>query len=343
VAIHEFLRRRGIPCSVINITQHRQAEGHGVFFPKNAVELVGLLMRLPYDVIHLHFGGNLTSRLLGLTLVCCALPKAKTVLTFHSGGYPSTPIGRSAAPRSVRGFVLRRLSRVIGVNADLIDMFRRFGVADDRLRLIPPHAFPSSPPNSPQSAPDGFEQLNDFLEAHDPALLTVGGLEPEYGVPDQVEMLGILRRTLPDAGLAVIGGGSKEREIRALVESKDYAEHVLVCGDVPHAATLKAISLCDLLLRITHYDGDSIAVREALSFGTPVLATDNGMRPDGVHLVSNMTPTAVAEAAVKALGQLRSVSPRVETDETNLEALLALYLELKPDRVQRVWSGAHHP
>jgi glycosyltransferase involved in cell wall biosynthesis len=341
VALHEFLQRRRVPCSVINITRHRKPQGDGIYYPRNGVELIRLLARLRYDVIHLHFGGNLTPRLLALTLVCCAMPRAKAILTFHSGGYPLSPIGRAATRRTLRGFVLRRLDRVVGVNAELMDMFRRFGVAPSRLRLIPPYALPASASASSDGIafPNGFHRLHQFFEAHDPVLLTVGGLEPEYGIPAQVEMLGLLRQTFTNAGLAIIGGGSMEAEIRANVAAKDYSNHVLVCGDVPHAATLTAISKCDLMLRITHYDGDSIAVREALSAGTPVLATDNGMRPDGVSLVSSMEPAAVALAVTECLRGSARPPKIAQADDRNLEAILELYFELKFDH-ERVASSA---
>ena len=60
--------------------------------------------------------------------------------------------------------------------------------------------------------------------------------------------------------------------------------HILLAGDVPHDVTLRAIEQSDALLRTTLYDGDSICVREALHLGTPVIATDNGMRPLGCDL-----------------------------------------------------------
>ena len=62
-----------------------------------------LLARLTYDVIHLHIGGMLTNRLLSLTMPCTMRPGSKSVMTFHSGGFPSTPEGRS--PWARRPFV----------------------------------------------------------------------------------------------------------------------------------------------------------------------------------------------------------------------------------------------
>src|SRR5215210_3485148 len=98
VALREYLRRRAIPSSVINLTRHRRPQADDVYYPRGAAALVRLLLRLRYDVAHLHIGGNLSGRLVGLAFVLTLLPGKKVVLTFHSGGYPSSPGGRSARP-----------------------------------------------------------------------------------------------------------------------------------------------------------------------------------------------------------------------------------------------------
>ena len=56
---------------------------------------------------------------------------------------------------------------------------------------------------------------------------------------------------------------------------------------------------CTILLRTTLYDGDAVSVREALWIGTPVIASDNGMRPEGVRLVPK-EDAAYYESEVKA-------------------------------------------
>jgi glycogen(starch) synthase len=331
VSIRDYLRSRNVPCAVINITRHRKPEADEVYYPKSSFELLKLLFGLDYDLVHLHFGGNLTPRLLALSFVCSLVPRASTVLTFHSGGYPGSPAGQTAEFWTLRGFVFRRIDRVIGVNRELVDMFHRLGVKGDRARFIQPHAFSAgsiAPETQGGNLPEG---LRAFFDAHGPVLLTVGGLETEYALPLQIEMLGCLRETFPDAGLAIVGSGSLEREIRACIDTKAYREHILLCGDVPHAATLNAIAESDLLLRPTLYDGDSIAVREALHLGTPVLATDNGMRPEGVRLISNPTPETLARAVEECLNNRPAGGqPAGDRDDRNLEAILALYAELRP-------------
>jgi len=82
---------------VINLTRFRKPDADEVYYPASALQLIRLLMRLRFDVLHLHIGGDLTPRLLALGLVCTLVPGSKSVLTFHSGGYPF--VGCRGRPR----------------------------------------------------------------------------------------------------------------------------------------------------------------------------------------------------------------------------------------------------
>ena len=105
--------------------------------------------------------------------------------------------------------------------------------------------------------------------------------------------------------------------------------HVSAAGDVPHAATLRAIRECAAVLRTTHYDGDSISLREALELGTPVVATDNRMRPRGCHLIPLPPALEDVHAAVKrALAQGRS-APAAHGGADSLDAVLDVYSSLR--------------
>ncbi len=328
VAIRTFLRQRDIPCAVINITRHRQVDADDVYYPENAVQLVGLLLRLKYDVLHLHLGGMLSRRLLSLGLVCTLQPGSRSVMTFHSGGYPSTPEALATGPNSLAGFVLRRFNGLIGVNPEILNFFHKLGVPPERTRLIYPHAFliqeaPSGPPPEP---------LQSFFAQHNPVLISVGLLEPEYDLPLQIEAIGHVRKRFPNAGLIMIGSGSLEEGVRHRIAAQSYAPHILLTGDVPHAATMQAISQATLMLRTTLYDGDAVSVREALHLGTPVIATDNGMRPPGVCLIPKSNMPAVLQAIEKQLTLPRSRSTPSASDESNLEAVLDLYKHLLQER-----------
>ena len=328
-AIREALLRRGMSCPVVTLTrlQNASTDDPEVYRPQNAFQLIRYLVRLRYDIIHLHLGGNLTFRLLVVTFLCVLMPGRKFVLTFHSGGYASSPAGRTAGPFTLRGFVFRRVDRIIGVNHEIIEMFARFGVAPERMRLIPPHAL-KLPSNETEIPKD----LKAFLESHSPVMLSVGLLEREYNLPAQIDVLGLVRKKFPQAGLIMIGSGSEEQDLHHRIAKQTYAQDIMLCGDTDHAITIRVIAESDLMLRTTTYDGDAISVREALHLGTPVIATDNGMRPEGVHLI----PTANLEQLHQTIEE-RLIAPEEVVSQgsdgnENIEAVLDLYQELLSER-----------
>jgi len=324
VSLRNFLLARGVGCDVVNLTRHQREERDGVYYPST---VRGVLRRMAgnYDILHLHIGGNLPLRLLGLALACVWTPGKRPVLTFHSGGYPDSPEGRSARPGTLRGFVFRRFDCIIGVNPEIVEMFRRFGVEASRVRCIAPHGLPPEPPRGPLSP-----ELEWFYGSHDPVLLTVGLLEPEYDLAMQIRSLERWRQRHPEAGLAIVGSGSLEGELRRQIESVPWGEHILLCGDVPHPATLRAIAEAAVLLRTTLYDGDAISVREALHLGTPVVATDNGMRPAGVRVVPMGDETALDAALEECLEAKRGSGPGGSPagGDENLARVLGVYEEL---------------
>jgi glycosyltransferase involved in cell wall biosynthesis len=325
VALVDFLRQRGITCDVVNLTRFRRASENGIYYPQNAFAVFGHLLSHRYDIIHLHIGGRIWTRQLALALACFALPGTRCVFTFHSGGYPSSPEGRSAHARTLRAFVLRRFDGLIAVNEEIAQFFRTLGVKPQRIHVISPYlGFGASAPGQ-GSVP---QQVSDFLAAHDPVLISVGGLEPEYDVSLQMKALGVIRTSHPDAGLLVAGSGSLAAVVRKECSFLPYAEHVLLNGDLAHAATLQAMQCSDIMLRTTWYDGDAISVREALQLGVPVIASDNGMRPQGTHLIPARDLDALVAAVEKILESPPARVPLASESDRNLEEVLNVYQQL---------------
>lgn len=330
VAIRSFLLKQGVPCPVINITRHRKADADDVYYPKNPAQLVQLLARLSYDLIHIHIGGMLPNRLLALGLVCARWPGKKSVITFHSGGFPSTPEGQALGPASFAGFVLRSFDGIIGVNDEIIRFLQKMGVRRERTRLISPYAFLGGSSDERLLPP----AVEEFFAAHDPVLTSVGLLEPEYDLPLQISALTPVREKFPRAGLLLIGSGSLEASLREKIAASPSGPDILLAGDVPHAATMEAMLRSRVMLRTTLYDGDALSVREALQLGTPVIASNNGMRPAGVRLI----PKADLGELVKAIeAELQTVPARKSMspgDDANVRAVFEFYQELMEQRAK---------
>lgn len=324
VVLRDFLRNKQIQCSVVSLGGTRRESSDGVYYPHSSIDVLRLLVRLRPSIIHLHFGGHFWPRLFALCLVCASFPRCRTVLTLHSGGYPSSPEGRSARSASIRGFILRRLDGLIAVNSQIADLFMQFGVPDKRIRVIAPHSV--SLHDLPLDLPP---PMAEFLAGHRPVFVTAGGLEREYDLELQIDTLDLIRRRHPGAGLVIIGSGSLERQLREQIQSKAYADDILLCGNVPHPVSLGLIQKANVFLRTTLYDGDSVSVRESIALGVPVVATDNGMRPEGVRLIPPSNPEALVVAIEKVLSEPeRTRAEAPPSDEKNLEAVLEFYEEL---------------
>jgi glycosyltransferase involved in cell wall biosynthesis len=321
--IRRYVMERGVSNAVINLTRYRKAPEEGIFYPNTSLETAALLLRLPHRIIHLHLGGEVTRRMLALSLFICSLPGRKTVLTFHSGGYPSSAKGKAARRGTIEGLAFRKFDRIIAVNQEIADVMRRYGVRAGRLRCISPATLDPS-----DIAPELPPELTTFYATHRPLILTVSGLELEYDLHRQIDLLGPIQEQLPGAGLVILGKGSMEEEVRNYIRSKAWAAHILLAGDVAHGVTLKAMVEADMCVRTTLYDGDAISVRESLQIGTPTIVTDTGARPQGVKLFPIGDSEALKALILKEAATPRSVRIVKAFGRENLEAVFDLYQEL---------------
>src|SRR5207302_955667 len=110
----------------------------------------------------------------------------------------------------------------------------------------------------------------------------------EYAQDVLLRAFAEVRVKLPDAGLALYGPGS---------DSVSGAG-VHAFGELHRPQALAVMAACDVFVRPTLADGDSVSVREALALGRRVVATSVGHRPAEVRLVPPGDAAALAEALV---------------------------------------------
>lgn len=321
LAIRERLLESGHRCSIIATSRSTEVSADpDVYHPRSATELLRLLRRLNYDLLHLHVGGEITARVLRLMLACGFFARGRNVLSVHSGGYPSSTAAKRARPGSIRGAIFRRFARVIAVNQMLAEVIELYGVAKKKIAVIYPFVEQNPDPNI--QIP---RHLSEFAERHTPFLLSVGLLEPEYDLFTQIKALQQISAEFPEAGLMVVGSGSLQGQLHDAAGSNP---NILLAGDVEPAVTLHLINQADMLVRTTQYDGDAISVREALFLDTPVIATDNGMRPDGVHLVPVGDSSALSDQIRWLARREKAQKEPKPTDTRNIDEILRLYEDL---------------
>jgi glycosyltransferase involved in cell wall biosynthesis len=117
-----------------------------------------------------------------------------------------------------------------------------------------------------------------FLEKHTPVISTVAHFSPEYGLRVLLEAVAKVKEKFEKLGLIVIGEG-EEKEINRRIEDLGIKQNVLIRNGLEHSKCIYSIKHTDLFIRPSYIDGDSIAVREAIYLGIPVLASDAVKRP----------------------------------------------------------------
>ena len=129
VAIREYLRRNGHACDAVNLTRFRRDNSDGVYYPeeRRRVDAPAVAAAGGHSASALRRRPDAAASRRWRSSARCSRGR-KTVLTFHSGGYPGSPAGRTAAPRTLRGFVMRRLDGLIAVNPEIAALFGKFGV-----------------------------------------------------------------------------------------------------------------------------------------------------------------------------------------------------------------------
>jgi len=321
VAIRDEMLAQGNRCSIIATSQSsRIGDEPDVYHPQSAFKLIKLLMSLDYDILHMHIGGDITKRLLSLAFACSLFGRKRSILTLHSGAYPLTDAAKHASSKSVRGRIFRLFSHIIAVNEPIANVFYRYGLTSERVSVIPPYALEM--PDEHINVPD---ELADFAKQRSPLLLAVGGLEKDYDPLFQIAALERVLATSPNAGLMIIGDGSMRSELDALISACGYGDKIHLAGNVAHAVTLHLINEADVMLRTTLFDGDAISIREAIYLGTPVIATDNGMRPNGVHLIRIGDEVGLIDAVNMIASNGHRKVERLPRDTSNIQAVLDLY------------------
>ena len=123
-------------------------------------------------------------------------------------------------------------------------------------------------------------------------------------------------KTWPDLGIVVVGTGDDSKAFKAQVDNLELTEHLHMAGDMEHEAFLTLLSRSDVLLRTLVTDGVSATVLEALSLGTPVVASENGTRPPSVVTYHANDPQDMARKIAYAFENIDEIAASIITPQT---------------------------
>jgi glycogen synthase len=205
--------------------------------------------------------------------------------------------------------VLSQFGTVIAVNAEIQ---AALGVPAE---VLPAFSREFLQPGTP---PPGLAELRSEAS---PLFCAMLAPRPEYGEKVLLEAFTQVHAALPGARLALYGPGTEAFGPKPEARSPKPAG-VAGFGELPRPQALALIAACDVFVRPTLADGDSVSVREALALRRAVVATQVGNRPAEVLLVPPGDAAALAKGLLEAAGR---PAPAAAAAPDSLHRILELY------------------
>jgi len=309
--IHRQLMAAGVTCRVLDMSLVRPGFGFGWTVLRHA---------LRGWTLHLHTNGhNVKSWLLALGCGLAGQSRGGSILTLHSGMVSGYLLAAPGWRRKLAALACSLYTRVICAGPETRSALVSLGVDARSTEVLPAFLSAGSPEVSPESG------LLAWMGRHRPLFSTVLFFRPEYGFDLLIAALARLRRIYPSLGCLVMGSGEQRAEAEQRIREAGLENSILLLGDVPHDACLAWMSVCDVFLRPTLADGDSISVREALALGVPVVASRVGARPAGAILFRPGDVEEMLGAVELALAAERGNPPRAAG---SMDRLMEIYRQV---------------
>ena len=248
-------------------------------------------------IVHCH--AVTSSNLLGNGIVCvlARLRRKVVILTLHAGDLLDVLRGHGTIKHRLARWIVRVPHVVTAVTPDLAAAAESVNVQQVEFIANSFHDLGAST-GGPVQTPDG---VVEFQRSHRPLVVMAGAMQPIYGVDVLLGALERTRRTHPEVGAIIIAYKSEDpayrEEIDGLVASLSLESAVLFPQYLPDVSAV--VAQADVSVRPCHQDGDSMAVREALALGVPVVASRVGFRPAGTVLFEPGDSADLAEKLLK--------------------------------------------
>ncbi|MEE9344839.1 MAG: glycosyltransferase family 4 protein [Methylococcales bacterium] len=204
-------------------------------------------------------------------------------------------------PRCMIVWAAEHAKAIITVCQSLKDRLIKLGVSKQKITVLPNGV------DAQLFQPGDRKMLRKQYKLTRPTLLYVGNLIPLKGVDLIIQALA----KLPDHQLIVVGAGTEQTKLVKLAASLQVTNRIRFVGTLSQQQLVEYYNIADILLLPSSREGCANVLLEALSCGTPVIATAVGGSPDIVTSSSAglLIEHRTADALISAIEQLSANMP----------------------------------
>jgi glycogen synthase len=277
---HTRMKRAGQQSSVLNIDP-RAPESDRYIKISGGMDLIRQLVRHVGNdwMLNVYINGH-NPKSWAIAAVCGVAAQfgPGATLMLHSGMAPGYICNAPNRMRQVIRLVCALYRQIICVNDEIATAVADLGIPKEQIQITP--AF--LPIETPEVVPP--PEIESWMRQHSPVMTSTMFFRTEYGFEVLLDAVGRLRDAHPQIGCLVMGTGEGREQAAELVERQGLIDQIFLAGDLDHELCLALMARSAVFVRPTFRDGDSISVREAVSLGVQVIASNVGTRPDGVLL-----------------------------------------------------------
>jgi glycosyltransferase involved in cell wall biosynthesis len=272
------------------------------------VKVSQLVKLLSIDVIHAHW--IIPQGLVAVLYKILINNKVKILATSHGGDILGF---QGSIGTALKRFVLRRIDRLTVVSNALRDEAIRYGCTCDI------HVSPMGVDTRTFNPDRRNNSIKDEYGIVGPFLLFVGRLVEKKGVEHLVRAMPMVLASHPSARLLIVGNGPLKKQLEELSCDLGLQEAIIFAGSKQHDQLPAYFASADIFIgpSIITKSGDSegfgLVFAEAMSCGTPVIASDLPAVRDIVvegetgFLVRQKDPEHIAERILTVLGKVNAL------------------------------------
>lgn len=315
-----WLSTQGIKVDLIDEARHRKT---GVYNIRSMRVLSYLRILRQCNVAHIHSAVHLFRI---LHIVACRLFGVHVIVTIHQH-WEGTLV------KLINRIFLALAHHVVLVNSEINNSLKLKDYKD-LPAFLPPVSFRQALPEEIRCFISGARKLGCSILCGNAYQIRKYKGQDLYGLDLCVELIDHLtNRSDVEAAIVFIvsqdaGGNQLYVNAQKVIKERGLVDRFCLYNESVDFVTL--MMQCDLVLRPTNTDGDSVTIREALYFGLPVIASDAVQRPPGTILFKNRDIKDFCSHTVDILrgGTDGHYEPRQRDYDTYFKEYLDLYLEV---------------
>jgi glycosyltransferase involved in cell wall biosynthesis len=285
--------------------------------------------RCTQKIIHCHDGWAMS-----INMLFMLLRNKKIIFTFHD--QMTTEKWRNSKwITRLAAAMLFRSNKVywIAVSKIVKDQIIKIGVPVHRIAVIPAYISP----DISELKTNLPEAIKSFISTHNPILTTYGwrlycnsnGIEI-HRFDMCLNVVAKLKKNFPNIGLVIL--------LPQIILDDHYATLLDHCRNLeinnnvlfytePLECAIPIWKAADVYVRATMTDGDALSIRESLSMGTPVIASDASIRPDNTVVFKTGDQDSFYQTINQLLNNLEYYQNKINSNSVkdNYEKIMLLY------------------